>query len=85
MVIATHEMAFARDVADEVCFLHEGRIHERGRARAGARRARRRPRRSASSRASRLLRVAERSRHRSHESCGLRWMTVKPSAVCGSS
>ena len=31
MVIATHEMAFARDVADEVCFLHEGRILERGR------------------------------------------------------
>jgi polar amino acid transport system ATP-binding protein len=30
MVIATHEMAFARDVADEVCFLHEGRILERG-------------------------------------------------------
>jgi polar amino acid transport system ATP-binding protein len=31
MVIATHEMAFARDVADEVCFLHEGLIAERGR------------------------------------------------------
>jgi polar amino acid transport system ATP-binding protein len=30
MIIATHEMAFARDVADEVCFLHEGRIVERG-------------------------------------------------------
>jgi polar amino acid transport system ATP-binding protein len=30
MVIATHEMGFARDVADEVCFLHDGRIHERG-------------------------------------------------------
>jgi polar amino acid transport system ATP-binding protein len=30
MVIATHEMAFARDVADEVCFLHEGRVVERG-------------------------------------------------------
>jgi polar amino acid transport system ATP-binding protein len=30
MVIATHEMGFARDVADEVCFLHHGRIHERG-------------------------------------------------------
>ena len=30
MMIATHEMAFARDVADEVCFLHEGRILERG-------------------------------------------------------
>ncbi|KRD44340.1 peptide ABC transporter ATP-binding protein [Cellulomonas sp. Root930] len=30
MVIATHEMGFAREVADEVCFLHEGRVHERG-------------------------------------------------------
>jgi len=30
MIIATHEMGFARDVADEVCFLHEGRILERG-------------------------------------------------------
>jgi polar amino acid transport system ATP-binding protein len=30
MIIATHEMAFARDVADEVCFLHEGQILERG-------------------------------------------------------
>jgi polar amino acid transport system ATP-binding protein len=30
MVIATHEMAFAREVADEVCFLHEGLIAERG-------------------------------------------------------
>jgi polar amino acid transport system ATP-binding protein len=30
MLIATHEMGFARDVANEVCFLHEGRIHERG-------------------------------------------------------
>ena len=30
MLIATHEMAFARDVADEVCFLHAGRVHERG-------------------------------------------------------
>jgi polar amino acid transport system ATP-binding protein len=30
MLIATHEMAFAREVADEVCFLHEGRILERG-------------------------------------------------------
>ena len=31
MVIATHEMGFAREVADEVCFLHEGQILERGR------------------------------------------------------
>ncbi len=30
MLIATHEMAFARDVADEVCFLHEGVVVERG-------------------------------------------------------
>ena len=30
MLIATHEMAFARDVADEVCFLEDGRIVERG-------------------------------------------------------
>jgi polar amino acid transport system ATP-binding protein len=30
MVIATHEMSFAREVADEVAFLHEGRIVELG-------------------------------------------------------
>ena len=30
MLIATHEMGFARDVANEICFLHEGRILERG-------------------------------------------------------
>jgi polar amino acid transport system ATP-binding protein len=30
MLIATHEMAFARDVADRVCFLHDGRIVEEG-------------------------------------------------------
>ncbi len=30
MVIATHEMGFAREVADEVAFLHEGRIIELG-------------------------------------------------------
>ena len=30
MLIATHEMSFAREVADEVCFLHEGQIVERG-------------------------------------------------------
>jgi len=30
MVIATHEMSFAREVADEVAFLHEGRILEAG-------------------------------------------------------
>ncbi|MDO8210789.1 amino acid ABC transporter ATP-binding protein [Conexibacter sp. CPCC 206217] len=30
MLITTHEMGFAREVADEVCFLHEGLILERG-------------------------------------------------------
>jgi len=30
MIIATHEMAFARDVADRVCFLSEGSIYEEG-------------------------------------------------------
>lgn len=30
MVIATHEMGFARDVASRVAFLHEGRILEQG-------------------------------------------------------
>ena len=30
MVIATHEMAFAREVADEVCFLDSGRIADHG-------------------------------------------------------
>jgi polar amino acid transport system ATP-binding protein len=30
MLIATHEMGFAREVADEVCFLHDGVIVERG-------------------------------------------------------
>jgi polar amino acid transport system ATP-binding protein len=30
MVIATHEMSFAREVADQVAFLHEGRIAELG-------------------------------------------------------
>ncbi|MDQ5894227.1 MAG: polar amino acid transport system ATP-binding protein [Actinomycetota bacterium] len=30
MLIATHEMSFAREVADEVAFLHEGRIIEQG-------------------------------------------------------
>ena len=41
MLLNTHEMGFARDVADEVCFLHDGRIHERGRpSRSSATRAR---------------------------------------------
>ena len=30
MILATHEMGFAREVADEVCFLHDGLIVERG-------------------------------------------------------
>jgi len=30
MLIATHEMGFARRVADEVIFLHDGRVHESG-------------------------------------------------------
>ena len=30
MLVATHEIAFAREVADEVVFLHDGRVHERG-------------------------------------------------------
>jgi polar amino acid transport system ATP-binding protein len=30
MVIATHEMGFAREIADTVCFLHHGRVLERG-------------------------------------------------------
>ena len=41
MVIATHEMSFAREVADEVCFLHDGRIVERGAARTDLHRTRR--------------------------------------------
>ena len=40
MVIATHEMSFAREVADEVAFLHDGRIVESGPARARPRHAR---------------------------------------------
>ena len=31
MLIATHEMGFARQVADRVCFLDGGRILERAR------------------------------------------------------
>jgi polar amino acid transport system ATP-binding protein len=30
MVIATHEMGFARELATKVCFLHEGVVHEEG-------------------------------------------------------
>ena len=30
MVMATHEMGFAKQIADEICFLHKGRIIESG-------------------------------------------------------
>jgi polar amino acid transport system ATP-binding protein len=30
MIVATHEMSFAREVADQVCFLDGGRVLERG-------------------------------------------------------
>jgi len=30
MVIATHEMGFARDIANRVCFLDQGQILEQG-------------------------------------------------------
>ena len=30
MLIATHEMSFAREIADRVCFLHQGTILEEG-------------------------------------------------------
>jgi polar amino acid transport system ATP-binding protein len=30
MLIATHEMSFARDIADRICFLDEGVILEQG-------------------------------------------------------
>jgi len=30
MLIATHEMGFARDIADRICFLDAGRILEDG-------------------------------------------------------
>jgi polar amino acid transport system ATP-binding protein len=32
IVMATHEMGFAKQIADQVCFLHQGKIHERGSA-----------------------------------------------------
>ncbi|HJR36891.1 MAG TPA: amino acid ABC transporter ATP-binding protein [Nocardioidaceae bacterium] len=32
MLLATHEMSFAREVASQVCYLHQGRILERGSA-----------------------------------------------------
>lgn len=30
LILVTHEMSFARDVADRVVFMHQGRIHEEG-------------------------------------------------------
>ena len=30
MVLATHEMGFAREVASKVCFLYGGVVHEEG-------------------------------------------------------
>ena len=30
MLIATHEMAFGRQIADRICFLYEGLILEQG-------------------------------------------------------
>ena len=30
LMLATHEMGFAREVASKVCFLYEGRVHEQG-------------------------------------------------------
>jgi polar amino acid transport system ATP-binding protein len=30
MLLATHEMGFAREISDRVCFLHQGRILEEG-------------------------------------------------------
>jgi polar amino acid transport system ATP-binding protein len=30
IIMATHEMGFAREVADRVCFLHDGVVREQG-------------------------------------------------------
>jgi len=30
MLLATHEMGFAKEVASKVCFLFEGQVHEQG-------------------------------------------------------
>ena len=30
MILVTHEMTFARDVAHRIVFMHGGRIHEEG-------------------------------------------------------
>ena len=31
MLVATHEMSFAREVADKLVFMHQGKVHETGR------------------------------------------------------
>ena len=43
MLLATHEMGFARQVADRVCFLERGRILEQGPPDAGVRATRESP------------------------------------------
>ena len=30
MIVVTHEMGFAREVANRMCFFHEGRLLEQG-------------------------------------------------------
>ena len=30
LILVTHEMSFARDVADRVVFMHQGRLHDEG-------------------------------------------------------
>ncbi len=30
LLMVTHEMSFARKVADRIIFMHEGRVHESG-------------------------------------------------------
>ena len=49
MIVVTHEMGFAREVADRVVFMDEGAIVEQGPPAAGARRPRARSGRSSSS------------------------------------
>ena len=53
MVLATHEMSFARDIANRVCFLDEGRSSRSGRPRRSSRTRRNRGRSSSSSGSSR--------------------------------
>ena len=30
IILATHEMGFAREAADKIVFLHQGQVHEQG-------------------------------------------------------